>query len=105
MTEATVYQPPRASPTTLGIVILLHGAVLGALALAKMDMPLKTIFTPIDTYPVHPDPIPEPNPPDDIKPAPNQPVESIPRIVQTPPQHPQEIVTRPEATPQEARPI
>ena len=105
MTEASVYQPPRASPTTLGIVILLHGVALGALALAKMDMPIKPIFTPIDIFPVHPKPIPEPNPPEQ-KPVPHQPVETVERIIQTPPPpHEQQVLTRPEATPQEARPI
>ena len=104
MTEANVYQPPRASPTTLGMVILLHGTVLGALVLAKMEMPQKEIFKPIDTYPVRPQPIPEPNPPEDLKPAPNQRVETVERIIETPPPPEREVFTRPEPTPQEAEP-
>jgi protein TonB len=104
MTEANVYQPPRASPTTLGMVILLHGAVLGALVLAKMEMPQKPDFKPIDTYPVRQKPIPEPNPPEDVKPAPNQRVETVERMIETPPPPEQEVFTRPEPTPREAEP-
>lgn len=106
MTEVTVYQPPRASPTTLGIVILLHGAVLGALVLAKMEMPPKKIFTELDTYRVPPEPIPDPNPPEVKKPAPNQQIETVERIIQTPPPpQREEIFTRSEPTPVEAEPI
>jgi len=38
MTEAGFYQPRSASPTTLAVVVALHGAALTALALAKMDV-------------------------------------------------------------------
>lgn len=104
MTQANVYQPPRASPTTLGVVILLHGAVLGALVLARMEMPQKPDFKPIDTYRVPPEPIPEPNPPEAIKPAPSQRVETVERIVETFPPREQEVFARPEPTPREAEP-
>ncbi len=105
MTEANVYQPPRASPTTLGIVILLHGAVLSALVLAKMEMPQKRIFTPIETYPVRPKPIPDPIPPE-IKPAPHQPIETVHRIIPTPPPPSDDnVLTRPDTTPTAAEPI
>jgi protein TonB len=104
MTEATVYQPPRASPTVLGIVILLHGVALGALALAKMDMPLKEIFIPTETFRVPIKPIPEPNPPKQ-KPVPNQRVETVQPIVQTPPPPERDIFYKPDATPQKAEPL
>lgn len=106
MTEVTVYQPPRASPTTLGIVILLHGAVLGALVLAKMEMPPKKIFTELDTYRVLPKPIPDPNPPEVKKPTPNQRIETVERIIETPPPpQPEQILTRSDPTPAEAEPL
>jgi len=105
MTEVTVYQPPRPSPTTMGIVILLHGAVLGALVLAKMEVPQKPDFTPIDTYPVRVKPIPEPNPPEDIKPAPRQRIETVEPIVETPPPPAEKTFTWSERTPREAEPI
>jgi len=104
MTQTAVYQSPGASPTTLGIVILLHGAVLGALILAKMEMPQKPDFTPIETYPVRVKPIPEPNPPEDIKPAPKQRVETVERIVETLPPPEREIFYKPETTPRDAEP-
>ena len=47
MTDAGFYQPGHRSPTALTIVILLHGAALTALALAKMDMPGRE--TPVTT--------------------------------------------------------
>lgn len=38
MTEAGFYQPKRSSPTAFGLVIVLHGAAIAALALAKMEV-------------------------------------------------------------------
>lgn len=105
MTQTTAYQPPGASPATLGMVILLHGAVLGALVLAKMEMPPKRIITDLDTYSVPPKPIPEPNPPEDFKPAPKQRVETVERIVETLPPPEREIFYKPETTPREAEPM
>lgn len=38
MMEGAYYQPKMASPTALALVVLIHGAGLTALALAKMDV-------------------------------------------------------------------
>jgi protein TonB len=93
MREAALYQPPGASPTTFGIVILLHGAALTALALSKMDMPkfhpeppIKVINLPIKEIP---DPIP---------PEPTPRVERVTRIdpiVPPPPRPPEHETIKP----------
>jgi len=65
MTEAGFYQPGHRSPTALTIVILLHGAALTALALAKMDMPMPEgpVTTVVDFIKIKP-------PPEEIPPEP-----------------------------------
>lgn len=39
MYQAMTYQPKTASPTSFGLVVLLHGAAIAALVLAKMEIP------------------------------------------------------------------
>jgi protein TonB len=46
MTEGVLYQPKRANPTALTIVILMHGAAIAALALSKMEV-IANPFKPI----------------------------------------------------------
>ena len=64
MSATAAYQPKKGSPTALTVVILLHGAALAALAMAKFDVipsapPPPTILVDID----------------DAKPPPPEPVE------------------------------
>jgi protein TonB len=67
--EGGFHQPRKLSPTAIAVVVLLHGAALTALVTAKMDMPPKRIFTPIDYYPV---PIPPPPPPHPVRQPPKE---------------------------------
>jgi protein TonB len=61
MTEGGFYQPKKMSPQAVGMVILLHGAVLAALMTARMDvMKHKYIITTVDPIPVPPPPPPKP---------------------------------------------
>src|SRR5688572_3115910 len=67
MMTASVYQPKTASPTSLGLVVLIHGAAIAALVFAKMEMPEKADFPPTQvelmTIEPPPDPVqPEPQP-------------------------------------------
>ncbi|HEY0043097.1 MAG TPA: TonB family protein [Allosphingosinicella sp.] len=83
MEGATTYQAKRGSPTALTVVVLLHGAAIGALALSKMDV-IHTDFGRTEVYTV---PLDTPKPP----PEPPKPVE---KSVETP-QH-VSTVTRPQ---------
>ena len=82
MQGATSYTAKRGSPTALTIVVLLHGAAIGALALAKMDVIPKN-FGKTDVYHVPLEQIPPPEPP--------KPVE---KVVETP-QHVSRVTTPP----------
>ena len=42
MTQAAAYQRTRPNPTALTIVILLHTAAIGALAMSKIEVPRST---------------------------------------------------------------
>jgi protein TonB len=84
MTQAAIYQPLRASPTTLAVVILLHGAALTALALAKMENPLKPIYDTTDVINVPLKPIPDVVPPERPREMPHQVTVTKP-LVPTPP--------------------
>jgi protein TonB len=67
MMEGASYQQKRTRPTALAVVVLMHGAAITALALAKMENPGRTIFGPtkVELIPVPKDP-PE-VPPEPIK--------------------------------------
>ena len=67
MMTASVYQPKTASPTSLGLVVLIHGAAIAALVFAKMEMPAEPDFPPTQvefiTVKPPPDPVrPDPQP-------------------------------------------
>lgn len=67
MPDGGFFERKRVSPTSLMVVVLLHGAVLTALAMSKMDVPVMKIFEPIEVenVPIQPDPPPIPEPMDD----------------------------------------
>jgi periplasmic protein TonB len=81
MTGAASYPPRRGHPMALTVVVLMHGAAIGALALAKMD-----VITPEKIGPTIVDFIKEKKP--DEPPPPERKVEPQPRRAET-------IVTRP----------
>ena len=62
MMEGAFYQPKRTNPTALAVVVLMHGAALTALALAKSEMirdyipPIKVIDI-IEKDPPPPEPV------------------------------------------------
>jgi protein TonB len=85
MTQAGFYQPGHRSPTALTIVILLHGAALTALALAKMDMPAKPKIVNTQVHLIKVKPDPKPIPPEPIKQAKPTQVQQVERIVVVPP--------------------
>ncbi|HEY0112349.1 MAG TPA: TonB family protein [Allosphingosinicella sp.] len=66
MTGTASYQPKRASPTALIVVVLMHGAAIGALALAKMDV-IKERIAPTIVDLVEEDKPPPPEPPEPVK--------------------------------------
>lgn len=59
MAEGAYLQTKR-SPTALTIVVLMHGAAIGALALSKMDVPIIGPKPPIDIFDIATPPPPEP---------------------------------------------
>jgi protein TonB len=58
MNQASIYQPRKASPTSFGLVVLLHGAAIAALVMAKMEMapPKEYTKTQVDLIRVPPPP-------------------------------------------------
>jgi protein TonB len=88
MMEGAFYQPRKTSPTALAIVVLMHGAGLTALALAKPEM-----FDKVKIPPTVIDFIKEKTPPPEEPPKPVEqavaPPESVvthvPPVVDTPP--------------------
>lgn len=94
MTEAGSYQPRHQSPTALTMVVLLHGAALAALAMAKMDMPVPEIFDPTEVELIKLKPVPDEIPPEPIKDVKPRQIERIERIVPVP----QPPEARPELT-------
>ena len=85
--EGAFYQPKKTSPTALAVVVLMHGAGITALALAKSEVARDAIPI-IDVFNVEPD---KPPPPEPVKPiekavAPKTVVTHVPPVVQLPPQ-------------------
>jgi protein TonB len=81
------YQQRRLSPSAIAVVVLLHGAALAALMMAKMEMPLKR-DPPIIAYPVPITPPPPPHPaPKTPKPA-SEPLDRSPPLAPPPDSNP-----------------
>ena len=86
MMEGAFSQPKRTNPTALAIVLLMHGAGITALALAKGEV-IRDKFPIVDVFNVKPD---EPPPPEPVKPVekaavPKTVVTHVPPEVQLPP--------------------
>lgn len=87
MTEGAFAQPRKTNPTALAIVLLMHGAGITALALAKGEV-IRDAIPIIDVFNVKPD---EPPPPEPVKPIekavtppPESVVTHVPPVVETP---------------------
>ena len=74
MMEGAFYEQKKTSPTALAIVVLMHGAGITALALAKTDNPIREIFEPTEVVLI-----------DETKPPPEVPPEPIKQKVQQQP--------------------
>lgn len=81
MMEGASYQQKRTSPTALAVVVLMHGAAITGLALAKMENPGRTIFGPTEV-----DLIPVPKDPPEVPPEPTKQKAQQQPTVQTPPE-------------------
>ena len=91
MTQGAYYQTKK-SPTALTVVILMHGAAIGALALSKMDVVHIGPKPPIDIIDIKTPP-PPPQPPEPVKQQVQQPqqrqvITMPPRIVERPVEQP-----------------
>lgn len=88
MSEGGFFEPRRISPTGVTIVVLVHAAAIGALAMSKMDVEVMKVFTPLQIrnvpLPPEPDPVPPPPKPEP-QPAPRSEVTYVPPIVPAPP--------------------
>lgn len=86
MNRAASYQPRRGSPTALTVVLLMHGAAIGALALSKMevisDRIPPTVVELINDQPPPPPQPPEPKP--QIEPQHTSVIDLPPPILQVP---------------------
>lgn len=82
MSEGALYQSKKTSPTALAVVVLMHGAGITALALAKMENPGRPIFGPTQV-----ELIPIPKDPPEVPPEPTkQTVQRQQPTVLTPPE-------------------
>lgn len=98
MMEGAFYQQKRTSPTALTVVVLMHGAALTALALAKTDNPVREIFKPTKVIFIEPKKLPPEVPPDPVKP-PVQPQPQQQQTVLTPPKPVFQLPTQGPAVP------
>lgn len=86
MTEGAFYQPKKTSPTALAVVVLMHGAALTALALAKTE-----VFTDGKAPPTVIDFIKDPPPPPEVPPEaskatpPKSVITHVPPVIEMPP--------------------
>ena len=94
MYQATTYQPKTASPTSFGIVVLLHGAAIAALVFARMEMPAPPGYTETDVemIEVPKPPEPEPLPPQPETRLPEPQVRHIDPVVPPPPRPSEERI-------------
>ncbi|HYG47769.1 MAG TPA: TonB family protein [Allosphingosinicella sp.] len=87
MMEGAFYQPKKTSPTALAVVVLMHGAALTALALAKGEVfsPEKPTPTIVDMIDEQKPPPPEPPPPTKAQtPPPPSVITHTPPVIQMP---------------------
>lgn len=92
MTEGGFFEKRRISPTGVTVVVLLHGAAITALALAKMDMPVMKVFNPLKIEQIAIEPDPPETPPEPVKAEQRVPRETqidyVPPVVPTVPKGP-----------------
>lgn len=89
MTQAGFMGPRKLSPTGLAVVVAMHAAALGALALMKGPEIVRPLFgdTEVTFIPLPPDPPENPPPPQKQRPQPAQRptfIDDVPRIIELP---------------------
>ena len=87
MQGATTYQAKRGSPTALTVVVLLHGAAIGALALSKTEMVQDIMKEPVVI-----------DIPLDKTPPPPEPPKPVEKVIEAP-QHVSRVTTPPVIVP------
>ena len=86
MTEGAFYQPKKTSPTALTVVVLMHGAALMALALAKGEVFVDPKVPPtVIDFINEPPPPPEVLPEAEAPPPPSSVITHVPPVVEMPP--------------------
>ena len=91
--EGSFLTPRKSNAASFVAVVALHGAALTALALSKMDVPIKAYFPPIEMIPIEIDPIPpkvipDPQPVPEPRPAPRSEIVAVDPIIETPSRSP-----------------
>jgi periplasmic protein TonB len=66
MTQTAFYEPRKGHPVALSVVLLMHGAAIGALALAKMDVIGPDVIPPTIVELIKDPPPPPPNEPEPV---------------------------------------
>lgn len=89
MNQASIYQPRTASPTSFGIVVLLHGAAIAALVFAKMEMPAPPEYTDTEVELIKVPPPPKELPPEPQVQVPEPQFRHIDPVVPPPPKPPE----------------
>ena len=83
MQQGTFLEQKSSRPSWLAIVLLMHAAAIGALAMSKMEIPVK-VFVPITLRDVKIDPPPPENPPEPrAEPLPKSRIDHVPPRVPT----------------------
>ena len=96
MSEAGFLAQKPKSPTSLLIVIALHGAAITALALSKMDVPFVEDFTPLKTKHIPVEPDPPPVPPEATEPQREAMLTSVKPVMEVPPRPAEIVLPEPE---------
>lgn len=102
--EGSFLTPRKSNAASLATVVALHGAALTALALSKMEMPIKEYIPPliVDSFKIDPPPpevIPEPKPVPIPNPAPRSELTAVDPIIETPSRSSVEAEAKPPVTP------
>lgn len=88
MQEGGFHQTRSVSPTRLAIVVALHGAAIGALALSKMEVIPGVTFDPTEVINIPlpaPPPPPEPQPQPDTRAPQRSQVDTVDPVIPSPP--------------------
>lgn len=102
--EGGVLTPRTSNAASLAVVVALHGAAITALALSKMDLPIREVIPPLiaesfEMEPIPPEIIPEPEPVPQPRAAPRSEIVAVDPVVETLSRSVVEAETKPAETP------